>query len=392
MATLREALEAALVENPEDIAAHMAYADHLNESGDPRGELIQTQLALENEALPSNERKQLKVREAQLLKETRTDCLGQRLAALLDRGGYGGGTTRIARGWLARIATVGLEADLTEALVTAPQARLLRELVVAYLPVETHRVPDEPDTMALLTDSTNLTNLRILRLGTDEGFAPVQNEPRVYNSREELYDAGDRLWDWIATLLHLEELSLECRTHPSGRLFGLSSLTNLRVLQVNLSDDYPMGVLAGNPALANLTHLSLHPMAAAREYASMSEPYLHAHDLAALANSPRLRSLTHLRFQKSDAGDAGVRALIDSGRLSRLKFLDLAMGTITDVGADLLADADTGNLEVLDLTENALTAAGQQRLTRALGQRLTLRTDRQNTDPNPEWIYWGEME
>jgi uncharacterized protein (TIGR02996 family) len=387
MSTLRAALEMALAENPEDIAAHMAYADHLNESGDPRGELIQTQLALENDALPGEKRKQLKVREDQLLKETRTDCLGQRLAALLDRGGYGGGTARIERGWLAGISTIGLEADLTEALVNAPEARLLRELVVAYLPVEMYRVPDEPDSMALLTGSTNLTNLRILRLGTDEGFVPVQNEPRVYNSREELYDAGDRLWDWIARLPRLEELSLECRTRTSGRLFGLSSLTSLRVLQMNLSDDYPMGVLASNPALANLTHLALHPMAAARD--GVSELYLHAHDLAALANSPRLRSLTHLRFQKSDAG---VRALIDSGRLSRLKFLDLAMGTITDVGAGLLADADTGNLEVLDLTENALTAAGQQRLTRALGQRLTLRTDRQNTDPNPEWIYWGEME
>jgi uncharacterized protein (TIGR02996 family) len=45
---LREALEAALVENPDDLAAHRAYADHLMELGDPRGEFIQVQLALED--------------------------------------------------------------------------------------------------------------------------------------------------------------------------------------------------------------------------------------------------------------------------------------------------------------------------------------------------------
>src|SRR5215510_1694290 len=37
-------LEAALVENPDDLAAHSAYADYLAEQGDPRGELIQLQL------------------------------------------------------------------------------------------------------------------------------------------------------------------------------------------------------------------------------------------------------------------------------------------------------------------------------------------------------------
>src|SRR4051812_15966193 len=40
-ATSRDSLEAALVENPDDDAAHMAYADHLHDQGDPRGEFIQ---------------------------------------------------------------------------------------------------------------------------------------------------------------------------------------------------------------------------------------------------------------------------------------------------------------------------------------------------------------
>ncbi len=39
-ASLREALETALLDNPDDIAAHMAYADYLQEQGDPRDEFI----------------------------------------------------------------------------------------------------------------------------------------------------------------------------------------------------------------------------------------------------------------------------------------------------------------------------------------------------------------
>src|SRR4051812_19559832 len=42
---LRRALEEALVEDPDDLAAHSAYADYLTERGDPRGEFISVQLA-----------------------------------------------------------------------------------------------------------------------------------------------------------------------------------------------------------------------------------------------------------------------------------------------------------------------------------------------------------
>src|SRR5437870_4588525 len=38
---MREALESALVANPDDLANHMAYADWLSDQGDPSGEFIQ---------------------------------------------------------------------------------------------------------------------------------------------------------------------------------------------------------------------------------------------------------------------------------------------------------------------------------------------------------------
>src|SRR6476469_4367458 len=80
---LREALESALRDNPDDLAAHMAYGDLLAEQGDPRGELIQTQIALEDPSRAA-ERKELTRREKNLLKKHRAEWLGP-MHVLFDR-------------------------------------------------------------------------------------------------------------------------------------------------------------------------------------------------------------------------------------------------------------------------------------------------------------------
>src|SRR5262249_51933391 len=55
-----EAFEKALAANPHDVTGWHAYADFLAERGDPRGEFMQVQIALENEALSKKERDALK--------------------------------------------------------------------------------------------------------------------------------------------------------------------------------------------------------------------------------------------------------------------------------------------------------------------------------------------
>src|SRR5947209_4338233 len=58
--SMRQALEAALVADPDDLAGHMAYADWLSEQADPadqaRAEFIGVQLALEDASHPEKER------------------------------------------------------------------------------------------------------------------------------------------------------------------------------------------------------------------------------------------------------------------------------------------------------------------------------------------------
>jgi len=101
-APLQQSLEQALVQNPDDLAAHSAYADYLAEQGDPRGELIQVQLALEDPARPAEERKQLQKREADLLKRHAKQWLGDLGPVLVGK--WSGPDKpyhyHLARGWL----------------------------------------------------------------------------------------------------------------------------------------------------------------------------------------------------------------------------------------------------------------------------------------------------
>src|SRR4051812_20533682 len=78
----REALEEALAAEPDDLGTHMAYADFLIEQGDPRGEFVAVQLALENPTKPPEERKKLRQREKALLEKHEREWLGE-LAPLL---------------------------------------------------------------------------------------------------------------------------------------------------------------------------------------------------------------------------------------------------------------------------------------------------------------------
>jgi hypothetical protein len=171
----------------------------------------------------------------------------------------------------------------------------------------------------------------------------------------------------------VEELHLLCKSYDVERVFALPNLGNLRVLRVyhlgicgsreeRLIYAYPLGVLAANPALTNLTHLLFHPHHPERytHYRRGGQrSFLPLELVRALVRSPLLPRLTHLQLRLSDMGDAGVRLLIDSGILKRLRWLDLRHGAVTDEGARLLAACpDAARLEHLDLSRNAVGPDG----------------------------------
>jgi uncharacterized protein (TIGR02996 family) len=372
----REALEAALVENPDDLATHMAYADWLNDQGDPRGEFIQTQLALEDPKVSANERKSLQKREEALLKKHGREWFGDLSTYLLDQQGVRdydrlrdrGYAFRFSRGWVDSLHLYDLSTPIAQAFLRSPFVRLLRHLVIS-----------EPNYDApgldVLIDAPNFGNLRTFQFGPHD---------------DQCHANGERIAEFVEKMLRLEELRLYAHGVDTHRLFALP-LPNLRVLTVNHLREYPLEVLAGNATLANLTHLSFQP--------HMLEPgddgtYLNRAGVRALVHSPHLKSLAHLRLCQSDLGDEGCVEMVRSGILKRLKVLDLWSGCITDEGARVLAACpDLRRLERLNIAENGLTQAGIDAL-RAVGIPTLELVPQRSAEAiaGLEYLWEGDME
>jgi uncharacterized protein (TIGR02996 family) len=361
--SLRDALEAALVENPDDLAAHSAYADYLQEQGDPRGEFIQVQLALEDPKRSAAERKQLQKREQQLFQKHGREWLGELAPYLIDnqqeekRQDWQPDTTwvfQFRRGWLDSLELTNYRVAFTRILARAVQTRLLRRLVLNedayeepgdYQPGEDVPPNSYPPALVALLRSPYLGNVRILQYGEQ-----VDDNERYFNC----HMSGAPLIGLVKLMPRLEELYVLSQGVDTDQLFSLRTLNNLRILQVYHMNHYPLQKLAKNPALGKLTHLLLHPHTLADE-----EPYLRLPHVRAVLRSTILQSLTHLRIRLCDMGDKGCSEIVDSGILHRLKVLDVRNGCITDAGARLLADCpDARNLELLNLDRNCLTADG----------------------------------
>src|SRR5260370_4044110 len=129
-------MEAALVEDPDDLGAHMAYADLLIEEGDPRGEFVRLQLALEDETLDAAAREKLRKQEKSLFRKHGRSWLGGLAPFLLDRPAKEDFETpkrtyRMARGWLDSLDLYWVRGDMTQALAQAPEAPLLRRLILS---------------------------------------------------------------------------------------------------------------------------------------------------------------------------------------------------------------------------------------------------------------------
>jgi uncharacterized protein (TIGR02996 family) len=389
------ALERALVENPDDLAAHSAYADYLSDQGDPRGELIQVQLALEDAAKCAAERKQLQEQEKKLLKAHARDWLGELAPYLLE--GHDpdrGPKYQFARGWLDSLEISSLSLSLARALARAPQARLLRRLVIEETtdPDEEEgganggapEVPAEVDERSVplwpLIKSPALRNVRVFQLG-------VQAED-VVSTYTGAYDVAVPL---VKGMPRLEELYL--LAHMSGddlgALFGLKSLRNLRDLQVyHVEHGYPLAVLARNASLGRLTRLCLRPHGLGLNVPA-SGAYIDLDGVRSVLRSSHLKALTHLRVQLCNMGDAGCEEVVRSGALKRLKVLELQYGEITDAGARALAACpDLRNLELLDLSHNNLTEAGRTALAAV---PIPVRADDQFREPG-EALMYGDME
>jgi uncharacterized protein (TIGR02996 family) len=409
VADLRSALEAAIAADFEDRAAHMAYADLLQDQGDPRGELIQVQLALEDSFLARSLPSRLRHREKELLDAHQRAWLGPLAEYLLDGRGPASWTADpsqgcrflIHRGWLHTLEVPGLSVTMARLLRDLPFARMLSRLVI-YRGVEDNEYEPGPDVPAdlwnvlplALAGAPFLSTLRYFQFGPDVADETFEVRPQEPGCPHDPYSfpfpaQGEHVLSILEQMTRLEELHLMAHDASEEEIFALETLANLRVLRLYHGHPAPLAQLAENPTFANLTHLLLHP------HATWDDSSLPLKDVRALLNSPHLTRLRHLQLRLSDMGDAGIRAIVESGILKRLDVLDLRHGCVTDEGARLLADCpDVRHLRRLDLQRNRLTSAGIERLKQL---DLDVRLDHQHEpdesgEHNDDYLLEGDVE
>jgi uncharacterized protein (TIGR02996 family) len=402
-----EAFDTALVTNSNDLAGWCAFADYLVEHGDPRGEFMQVQIALEDENRPAKDRKALKAKEEALLKKHEATWLGGLAPFLLnpkkpknswqtEKIGYA-----FRRGWLAELDVPYLGVEFTRALNKAPEAKFLQKLHVhtnAYEVEEgegdaddqTYKPgPDLPknassDDMAyhLLARFPHFASVRAFHLGNS-----LSGD---FDESDNCHTDGELAHHYAKQMPHVEELRLLAHRVDLNKLFVLP-MPQLRVLQVFHCHKHPLDKLAANPTLGNLTHLLFQPHAPDDEH-----PYIRMRELRAVSRATNMPKLTHLALRFSDFGDEGIKELIDSGLLKRLKVLDLYGGCVTDDGAKLLAaNPDAKKLERLNLNLNALSAQGVKAL-KGAGIKATTKDQHNSVPPFgdelPEYLYYADIE
>jgi uncharacterized protein (TIGR02996 family) len=391
--SLRRSLEDELAASPDDLATHAAYADLLGEIDDPRGEFIQTQMALEDDSLDRTQRDELTRREQELWRDHSQRILGGLTPFLHERGV----SFKVRRGWLDELRVGNLSLAFARALRDAPEARLLRHLEITSAfdkaePRPDDNAPDDDHHRGLwpLVGSAALANVRVFTLGEDEGDGPDFSTSFTTEAVVPL----------VRSMPRVEEVYLFARFNGLTHLFTLPSVKNLRVLKAyHNSQVHRLDVLAANPAFRRLTHLLLHPHALAwhdnraedeRAGFRKEEGYLPLRVVEALVRSPNLTHLTHLQLRLSSMGDAGCELLVSSGILRRLQGLDLRHGRITDAGARTLMECpDLRKLSWLDLGYNALSDEAAERV-KGLG--VPCRVDQQHGEEDDSYLHEGDIE
>ena len=204
MSSTRDGLEAALAANPDDVAAHAAYADLLIEEDDPRGEYIQLRLALE-EHQPVDRRHAMGQRAYTLHQMHEREWLGP-LGAFVgevspfdDESGILNVSPVWTRGWVSSLRIELLTPEVAQAICATPILRLMREFGVTA-PSEQINVTDHLAPLFMRLGRCPLQTLRFER-GPGDALIDLLIESDVIHRLRKLTLWRCRLTDASAQLL-----------------------------------------------------------------------------------------------------------------------------------------------------------------------------------------------
>ncbi len=367
MSSTRAALEAALAANPDDVAAHAAYADLLIEEDDPRGEFIQLQLAIEDRNQPADRLRAMEQRAFEIREQHEREWLGplaqhvfpnRRVRSVHDMVSERNVEVAWRRGWIDAVRVRQVSDRLVAEIAECSLTRILGKLSIRHN-VEHRLNADDPGnrndreiTLQPLIDAGRFRLLRSFVLGAaDDGHTLAGG----FESDEYFSAFGSCLEEYRVAVDHVHATELFTGDFPA---LGAVEITSN-------NSPLPLEGLALNPNLPNIRSLFIDrtdlpgPDWAIDED---REPYsLEAFDC--FFRTQHLTKLDTLGFRLPDFGDRGVELLIESGFINRLKVLDLCRCSITDEGAELLARCPhVPRLDHLHLDNNLLSPIGIEAL------------------------------
>jgi uncharacterized protein (TIGR02996 family) len=367
----RAALEAALEANPEDLAGWHALADLLIEEGDPRGDFMRVQIALEDSEASIEDRHQLKQQEDKIFEANSEHILGPHLAKPdQTKPNYLAMPVTVRscrRGWLWNLDLHHLDDRLLEALQQTSETRYVQALSISEFDYQSS------------VDASSLASLEFIsRL---RSFSLGEHEEYTHTHAREF----GRL---VRKLSRIENLTLNAHHIPVGEIVA-AHLPHLKTLSLNCTHGYDTEAFRTNASLAKLESIHFLP-----HMMDDPEPYLRIQQLRDIVESPHLTSLKRLTLIASDLGNEGCALLVSSGLLFRLTHLNLSSGTITDEGADILIEALTNNphqLVGLNLSYNAINPVDRLTALAARSRSLVVAHVGQRLQPVPDFEV-GDME
>ncbi|MEN0065287.1 MAG: TIGR02996 domain-containing protein [Myxococcota bacterium] len=360
-----EELRKRILDAPDDPDPWRVLGDWLQQRGDPRGEFIRVQLALEDPLIDPATRRSLQGKERALLNAHEREWLGplgdplfaNKDQPLSARWGF-------RRGFLHTLDLVNAMPDVVAGLVASPDRDLLRSLSVEY-------AFEENEVLEPLVN-VNFPSVVAFRFGDGTGSLREEGLAGVI--------AGG--------MPRLRALTVSGRRVDTKSLFSLKA-PDLEELDVSCAHEHATKALAKNPSFANLERLALAPHAL--EPGDDESGYLPLSAVRDIARSPHLQAIGQLSLWQSSAGDAGVAELLRSGMLARLHILNLSYGTITDEGARMIAESEAPKtLQSLTLTQNRLTPDGIA-LVEGCGIGHVVAQNQRDED-NIWYLYHGDIE
>jgi uncharacterized protein (TIGR02996 family) len=290
-----------ILENPDEDAPRLVYADWLEEQGDPRSEFIRVQCELASLEDDDSRSGELHDRETALL-----NLHGEKWRAEIPD--WARAKCEFRRGFVEEVTL--WRSDVFSELNLLPHCAPVRRLVLAEIAgkMTEFRLSAAMEFATELSFLDNRFEYADLRQLFDAPFAELGYATELARLRSltflgaELMDGGAARIAIATELTNLQRLELVgCRMtyHGLRELFKCEHMPNLKKLDIsgNLLEDAGVWELSRSPTRHSLTHLSLRGT------------QLTNHGVQHLAESKILENLEYLDVSENSIGDDGARAL-----------------------------------------------------------------------------------